>query len=639
MQPLFVSRPHLHRRPGRLGAAPTQPLVAAATRAMPMSLLRPSTLVLAMCCAVSVGVAAEATVPETNPLRNAYFGETHLHTAFSLDAYIGGARLMPADSLRYARGEPVTLADGSIAQHKRPLDFAAVTDHAEYIGEMYSTMYDDAPGHDNDDLKTLRELTDIGQRQQWFFKYVISSNRSSTPQHPTFYAGPATTASAWDLIVKAANEANEPGKFTAIVGFEWSAAPNGANLHRNVLFRDDNVPKTVPGYIEINQEEKLWQWMAEQEADGRHLLAIPHNSNASKGRMFPDTDSFGDPVDLDYAQMRQHFEPLIEMMQVKGNSEVHRKFWSADEFAGFENADSIQKNSGRKFHKGDFVRGGLERGIALEAELGVNPFKYGFIGGTDNHNGLMAAVAEDGFIGAHGPEDGSVERRRSGDVLGWIDGKDLSIGSLGAVWATANTREAIFDAMKRRETFATSGPRIKLRMFGGVGLTPPQDPVAMVRQGYLLGTHMGGDLAPNPMPPTFTVYAEKDPLGANLDRIQIIKGSVDVHGSVNEKIVDVVWSGDRRIDPATGKLPAVGNTVDLTTAKFTNAIGAPTLLGSWTDDDFDPAEGAFYYARAIEIPTPRWSTYDAVRNGLTLLDDVPATIQERAWGSPIWYRP
>ena len=220
MQPLFVSRPHLHRRPGRLGAAPTQPLVAAATRAMPMSLLRPSTLVLAMCCAVSVGVAAEATVPETNPLRNAYFGETHLHTAFSLDAYIGGARLMPADSLRYARGEPVTLDDGSIAQHKRPLDFAAVTDHAEYIGEMYSTMYDDAPGHDNDDLKTLRELTDIGQRQQWFFKYVISSNRSSTPQHPTFYAGPATTASAFTMCTGRLMESD------ASITLRWPANAN-----------------------------------------------------------------------------------------------------------------------------------------------------------------------------------------------------------------------------------------------------------------------------------------------------------------------------------------------------------------------------------------------------------------------------
>ena len=595
----------------------------------------------AFCTLIAIAVTTVASAQQTapNPLRNAYFGETHMHTAISLDAYIGGARLMPADSLAFAKGEPVTMPDGSVMQHRRALDFAAVTDHAEYYGEMFSTIFSDAPGHDNEDLVALRGLTDIKERQNWFFKYVISSNRSKTPRHPPFFAGNATRKGAWDVIVKAANEANDPGVFTAIIGFEWSAAPNGANLHRNVLFRDHNVPPVVPSYIEINQEELLWEWMREQEAEGRHLVAIPHNSNASKGRMFPDTDSFGDPVDLDYARLRQHFEPLIEMMQVKGNSEVHRKFWAADEFAGFENADSIQKNSGRIFHKRDFVRGGLERGLVHERNLGVNPFKVGFMGGTDNHNGLMSAVAEDEFIGAHGPEDGSVDRRRTGDVLGWIDGKDLSIGSLGGVWATENTRAAIFDAMKRRETFATSGPRIKIRMFGGIGLNDPKDPVEMARDGYLHGTPMGGDLAPGVMPPNFTVYAEKDPMGANLDRIQIIKGWVDRFGDVNEKIVDVVWSSGRKIDPATGKLAPVGNTVDLTTAKFTNDIGAATLMGSWTDTEFDPQEGAFYYARAIEIPTPRWSTYDAVRNDLPLLEDVPATIQERAWGSPIWYQP
>lgn len=584
-----------------------------------------------------VGIA-QASFAEPNPMRNAYFGETHMHTALSLDAYIGGTRLMPEDSLRFAKGEPVTLPDGTVMQHKRPLDFASVTDHSEYLGEMYSTLFEDAPGHDNPDLETLRTMTDLEERQQWFFKYVISSNRSTTPQHPEFYAGPETTKSAWQLMVDAGEKANEPGLFTAIIGFEWSGAPNGANLHRNILFRDNNVPDNVVGYIDTNTEEALWEWMRAQEVAGRHLLAIPHNSNASKGRMFPDTDSFGDVIDLEYARTRAHFEPLIEMMQVKGNSEVHRKFWAADEFANFENADSIQKNSGRQFHQRDFVRGGLKDGLKKKQSLGVNPFKYGFAGGTDNHNGLMSAVAEDDFIGAHGPEDGSVERRRTGDVLGWIDGKDLSIGSISGVWATENTRASIFDAMRRKETFATSGPRIKVRMFGGADLTAQTDPNEMVREGYLFGTHMGGDLPSIVTAPSFNVYAEKDPIGANLDRIQIIKGWVDKHGDVNEKIVDVVWSGDREIQ-ASGKLPAVGNTVDLETAMFTNDIGAPILMGSWTDADFDPQEEAFYYARALEIPTPRWTTYDAVRNDLPLLEDVPATIQERAWGSPIWYGP
>ncbi|MDP2493045.1 DUF3604 domain-containing protein [Shimia thalassica] len=595
--------------------------------------MKPFFLTTALCTVATLATA------DPNPLRNAYFGETHMHTAFSLDAYIGGTRLMPADSLAFAKGEAVTLPDGTVAQHKRPLDFAAVTDHAEYIGEMYSTMFEDAPGHDNEDLVALRGLTDIEERQNWFIKYVVSSNRSATPQHPPFFAGPATAKSAWQLIVEAAEQANDPGNFTALIGFEWSAAPNGANLHRNVLFRDDNVPASVPSYIDINEEENLWAWMKAQESEGRKLLAIPHNSNASKGRMFPDTDSFGNAMDLDYARTRQYYEPLIEMMQVKGNSEVHRKFWAADEFAGFENADSIQKNSGRIFRQRDFVRGGLIEGISYEFALGVNPFKYGFMGGTDNHNGLMSAVAEDSFDGAHGPEDGSVERRRTGSVAGWIDGQDLSIGSIGGVWATENTRAAIWDAMKRRETFATSGPRIKVRMFGGVGLSDPSDPIAMAEEGYLLGTPMGGNLPSLPSAPTFTVYAEKDPQGANLDRIQIIKGWVDIYGDVNEKIIDVVWSGARKIDPLTGKLSPVGNTVDLATAMFTNDIGGATLAGSWTDEDFDPQENAFYYPRVIEIPTPRWSTYDAVRAGLPLLEDVPATIQERAWGSPIWYAP
>jgi hypothetical protein len=584
----------------------------------------------------SVVVAQEAS--PSSPLRNVYFGETHLHTMFSLDAYIGDNRQTPDMSYRFAKGEAIDIL-GITKQLSRPLDFAAVTDHSEYIGEMYSTIIEGAPGHDNPDLEDLRTLSSLEEKREWFIKYVVSNNRGDTPQHPNFFAGPSTVKSAWQIMVEAAEMHNEPGEFTALVGFEWSGAPGGANLHRNVLFRDANVPAMPISYVDVNTEEGLWEWMRLQESEGRHLLAIPHNSNASKGRMFPNTDSSGNPLTLEYARLRQHFEPLIEMLQVKGNSEVHRKFWAADEFADFENADSIQKSSGRAFHARDFVRGGLKIGLQKQMELGENPFKYGFAGGTDNHNGLMGDVAEDTFIGGHGPEDGTVDRRRNHGVAGWIDGKDLSIGSISGVWALENTRAAIWDAMKRREIFATSGPRIKVRMFGGVDLTAnPSDPVAMVEEGYLLGVPLGGDLAPSGIAPTFTVYAEKDVDGANLDRIQIIKGWVDKYGDLNEKIVDVVWSGDRTTS-AAGKLPPVGNTVDLATAMYTNDIGASTLIGSWTDEDFDPVEGAFYYVRVLEIPTPRWTTYDAVRNSLPLLEDVPATIQERAWGSPIWYTP
>lgn len=573
-----------------------------------------------------------------NELRNAYFGETHMHTAYSLDAFLGGTRLMPNDAYRYAKGETVSL-QGKLLTLKRPLDFATVTDHAEYIGEMYSTLVKEAPGHDQQLLQDLRGLTDTKEREKWFVKYVISANRGTTPKHPPFFAGAETIKSAWQINIDAAEQHNEPGKFTALIGYEWSAAPNGGNLHRNVIFRDAHVPEAPMSYIDINREDQLWAWMAKQEAKGMKLLAIPHNSNASKGMMFPQTNAAGEAIDLAYAQTRQHFEPLIEMMQVKGNSEVHRKFWQADEFADFENADSIEKSSGRTFHKNDFVREGLKQGLALEKKLGANPFKYGFIGGTDNHNGLPSAVAEDEFIGAHGPEDGSVERRRTGAVAGWIDGKDLSIGSLAGVWATENTRAAIWDAMKRRETFATSGPRIRVRLFGGVDLPAhPANVKTLVAQGYELGVPMGGNLGAIGAAPTFTVFAMKDADGANLDRVQIIKGWVDVKGETHEKIIDVVWSDERKPNK-DGKLPAVGNTVDMKTAKFTNSIGSSTLIGSWTDQHFNAEEPAFYYARTLEIPTPRWSTYDAVRNGLPLLDDVNATIQERAWTSPIWYQP
>jgi len=588
---------------------------------------------------IALAFIATAVQAGENPLRDAYFGETHMHTMFSLDAYIGDNRQSPDMAYRFAKGEAFEIG-GVNKQLKRPLDFAAVSDHSEYIGEMYSTIVEDAIGHDNEDLKKLRSLSSLEEKQQWFYKYVISVNRGDAkPKHPSFFAGPSTVKSAWQIMVDTAEQHNDPGKFTALIGFEWSGAPKGANLHRNVLFRDNNVPASPISYLDVNTEEELWEWMRAQEAEGRNLLAIPHNSNASKGRMFPNTDSSGKPLSLEYSRTRAHFEPLIEMMQIKGNSEVHRKFWAADEFADFENADSIQKNSGRIFSARDFVRGGLKIGLQKEQSLGINPFKYGFIGGTDSHNGLMSDTAEDAFIGGHGPEDGSVERRRTAGVGGWIDGKDLSIGSIAGVWATENTRAGIWDAMKRRETFATSGTRIKIRMFGGVDLkADPKDAVQLVEEGYQYGVPMGADLVQSSVPPTFTVYAEKDPDGANLDRIQIIKGWVDTHGDLNEKIIDVVWSGDR-VATAAGKLPPVGNTVDLKTALYTNDIGEPMLMGSWTDKNFNPADGAFYYARALEIPTPRWSTYDAVRNNLPLMEDVAATIQERAWGSPIWYAP
>ena len=584
----------------------------------------------------------EATI-QSNPLKEAYFGEEHLHTAYSLDGYIGGARLTPDDAYRFARGGEVEVG-GQKYRLKRPLDWAAVTDHAEYIGEMYSTMTPGAPGYDQDRLKELRALKDLEEREKWFLEYVVKSNRGTVPAHPPFYAGPETEISGWKDILEATERNNEPGKFSTIPAFEWSGAPKGGNLHRNVFFRDMNVPEKVMSYIDINREDGLWKWMEGLEGKGMRVLAIPHNSNASKGMMFAAVDGEGKPIDRAYAEARSRFEPLIEMMQIKGNSEVHKKFWPTDEFADFENANSIQDYSGRTYTKGNFVRDGVIQGLAYEQSLGVNPYKYGFVGGTDSHNGTPGNTAEDNFMaGSHGAADATVELRRTSEVGGWIKGNDLNPGALTGVWAESNTRGAIWDAMRRREAFATSGTRMKVRFFGGWSYA--SDIVKgpdMIKAAYAGGVPMGGDLskAPAGKSPTFVVWAMKDPDDANLDRIQIVKGWVDAAGAKHDRVFDVVWSGaDSRKRGAGGKVPPVGNTVDTRTARYENTIGSPELAAVWTDPEFDPSVRALYYVRALQIPTPRWSTYDAARAGLPLLDGVPATVQERAWSSPIWYAP
>ena len=578
----------------------------------------------------------EAAVKE-NPLKEAYFGETHVHTAYSLDAFIGGARLTPDEAYRFAQGKEVTI-NGQKHSIGRPLDWAAVSDHAEFIGEMYSTQVPGAKGGDNPMLEELRNLKSVDEQRAWFVKYVVSNNRGANPTHPPFYAGPETTKSAWtDIEIKAVKDNYHPGTFTTLVGYEWTAAPNAGNMHRNVIFRDLNVPEMPFSALDSNDEEKLWAWMAEQEAKGSKLIAIPHNSNGSKGLMFEPVDNSGKPLTAEYAKNRSHFERLIEMMQIKGNSEVYRKLWPADEFADFENADSVGSFSGRTFRKENFLRWAVIKGLYWEAKLGENPYRLGFTGGTDNHNSLPSDVAEDDYIGSHGPADGTLEARRTGEIDGWIKAKESNPGSLAGVWATRNTRAAIWDALAAREAFVTSGPRIKPRFFGGAGLAAT-DAGSLVKEGYAKGVPMGGILKGLAAAPTFAVAAQKDPKGANLDRIQIIKGWVDAKGEPQEKIYDVVWSGDRKLD-ARGKLPAVGSTVDVKAATYTNAIGSPELVGTWTDQEFDPKQYAVYYVRVLEIPTPRWTTYDAVRNNLPLLPDVPATVQERAWTSPIWYTP
>jgi hypothetical protein len=525
---------------------------------------------------------------------------------------------------------------------QRPLDWAAVTDHAEYLGEMETILQPGAPGHNDPTVKELRGLSTLEERERWFLNFQ-KRNRSGKPEHLPFWQGPASTASAWRRSVEASERHNRPGVFSTLVGYEWTLASGGANLHRNLLFRTALVPPTVMSALDLNNEEKLWGWMTTLEEQGMRVLAIPHNSNASKGRMFPDLTAAGSPIDAGYARQRARFEPLIEMMQVKGNSEVHRAFWRNDEFADFENADSIAGFSNRTFRRGDFVRAGVIRGLALQRQLGVNPFKYGFAGGTDSHNGTTGNTAEDNFMaGSHGAADGTVAARRTGNIEGWLAARDENPGALTGVWATSNRREAIWDALKRKETFATSGTRLRVRVFAGTNF--PADLATrpdMVRQALARGgVPMGADLtAPRAgQAPQLLVWARKDPDGANLDRIQIIKGWIDGKGQAREKVIDVVWAGDRR-PGADGTVPPVGNTVNLKTATYSNSIGAPVLAGLWRDPEFDPQRPALYYVRVLEIPTPRWSTHDAVRAGLPLLKEVPATVQERAWSSPIWVSP
>ena len=601
------------RNPGRSGAA--TPAAAAATVA-----------------------ELEAAVAE-NPLKDAYFGETHVHTSFSLDAYIGGNRITPDEAYRFAQGQDVTV-NGLRHNIGRPLDWVAISDHAEFIGEMYSTQVPGAKGGDNPMLEELRGLKTVDEQRAWFLKYVVNNMRGANPGHPPFYAGPETTRSAWaDVELKAARDNYRPGKFTTLAGFEWTASYDAGNMHRNVIFRDLNVPELPLSALDTNDEEQLWAWMAGQEKKGSRLLAIPHNSNGSKGYMFEPLDNAGRPLTAEYARLRSHFERLIEMMQIKGNSEVHRKFWPADEFADFENGDSVGTFSGRTFRKENFVRWAVIKGLDYQARLGANPYQLGFTGGTDNHNGLPSDVAEDDYVGSHGPADGTLAARRDGEIDGWIKAKESSPGSLAAVWATRNTRAAIWDAMAARESFVTSGTRMKVRFFGGADLDgAPGDARALVEHGYRDGVPMGGTIGRSNTAPTFTVWASKDPDGANLDRIQIIKGWVDAGGEPQDKVIDVAWSGKRR--PGTdGKLPPVGDTTDTAKATYSNTIGSAELMGAWTDPEFDPKKPALYYVRVLEIPTPRWTTYDAARNNLALLPDVPTTVQERAWSSPIWYTP
>ncbi|MCZ7565786.1 MAG: DUF3604 domain-containing protein [Burkholderiales bacterium] len=470
--------------------------------------------------------------------------------------------------------------------------------------------------------------------------------------------GTAAYRGAWDETIKAAEAFNDPGRFTAFIGFEWTSNTGGNNLHRNVIFRDEGdkasrvEPFTTIPPLGTDNPRGLWQWMEayEKNAGGR-VLAIAHNGNLSNGRMFPLIESFtGKPVDGEYARQRDKWERLYEATQTKGDGETHPFLSPNDEFARFERWDKGNLDGtvakAKEMLEFEYARAALKSGLKLERELGTNPYKFGMIGSSDAHTGL-AAMEEENFFGKTAPQEPSPHRMTAAfmanektgvKVMDW----EVSSSGYAAVWAAENTRAALWDAMQRKETYATTGTRMVVRFFGGWAFEPQDAHNRLPAQiGYTKGVPMGGDLAdaPTGKVPTFLVAALKDPIGANLDRYQIVKGWLDKDGRLHEKVYDVAWSGARKPDPKTGKVPAVGSTVDVAEATWTNTIGAPELIAVWKDPEFDASQPAFYYGRVIEIPTPRWTAYDAKRFGVKPLPGTAMTITERAYTSPIWYTP
>lgn len=578
--------------------------------------------------------ATDPSVP-VQPLRQAYFGDLHLHTANSFDAAWGGVRTTPTDAYRYAEGFPISYMGREIKRNA-PLDFLAVTDHAEYMGVVMDILRKDPLLAGSEWASKITETDNSGMRQ------LMSAGLRGGSYYPELNT-PAIKQESWQRVIDVANQFNQPGRFTAFVAYEWSDTPGGSHNHRNVIFRGPTYPDMPFSALESRNPEDLWRYADANRARGIDSVLIPHNPNLSDGLQFSLNGYDGKPMTREYAREKAQNEPLIEMSQIKGTSETRPELSPDDEFAGFEVIDHYV-GARKGTLAGSYVRQGLARGFELAERIGVNPYRLGFEGGSDFHSGAPSQE-EDNFPGALGDSDLQTAENAPhllNDVNALLRQPTavLSASGITGVWATQNTREAIFAAFQRRETYATSGTRIQVRMFGGWDY-----PAGLEKQSHWLtaayarGVPMGGDLPDQPAGkrvPRFLVQALKDPDGANLDRIQIIKVWRKA-GANREKVYDVVWSGARKRDAKTGKVPAVGNTVNVKNASYSNSIGAAQLSGEWVDPDFDPSVSAAYYARVIEIPTPRWTTYLAVKYNLPLTKARDPWLQERAWTSPIFY--
>ncbi len=589
---------------------------------------------------------------------NVFWGETHLHTGLSLDAGLFGNILGHEDAYKFARGEQITSSGGLQVKLGRPLDWLVITDHSDMMG-IATDIQNGAPNIlANAKGKEWAEGFQKGGTAAGEAAFDLINHFAQMKVPPElveqYSPGSEVYDNLWYDITKTADAYNEPGRFTALIGYEWTSVPKGFNLHRNVILRDDGerarkvIPLTTQPPSGTTDPLDLYQWLQDYEdKTGGQALAISHNGNLSNGWMFPMTDTYaGGKVDKNYVELRAKWEPLYEVTQIKGDGETHPFLSPNDEFADYEtlakgNLDLTQLWQNDMLQR-EYAREALKNGFVLEKQLGTNPYKFGLVGATDSHTGLSTAE-EENFFGKSTSAEPSPKRIEHPFVkseLGAIEGYELAAAGYQGVWANENTREAIFDAMERKETYATTGPRIPVRFFGGWDFTE-QDlrSRAPAFRGYEKGVPMGSDLpAAKGKAPTFMVYALRDPIGANLDRIQIVKGWMDKKGKTHEKVYDVAWSDNRKPD-GKGKLPPVGNTVDLEAANWTNTIGASELATVWVDPDFNPKHKAFYYARVIEIPTPRWIVYDAVRYGAKIPEGATKIHQERAYTSPIWYAP
>lgn len=611
------------------------------------------TLILLMALATPVAAADKQLL----------WGDTHLHTSYSFDAFLNGNMSADPDvAYRYARGLPVIHPyNRTRVRIDTPLDFLVVSDHAEFLGGIRDIYFD---GIQDPDPNIIERV--IYRFNEWRIRRAIDSGngagyfRDLLPEtaDPREAAGrwgeqgdsappgaDISARNAWQRIIEAADAHNDPGNFTALIGWEWSSNPGGANLHRIVV--SDADAATAAQFhpfssIDSPYPEDLWAWLAEtSQAVGARFVAIPHNSNISKGFMFDDRSLRGEPMDADYAAMRQRWEPIAEITQIKGDSETHPVLSPDDAFADFEPYEHYieQQPEAYRVAAGDYLRSALLRGLEIDDRVGVNPYQLGFIGSTDSHTAL-ASAEEPNFWGKMAfdsiPENKQVDALTLGPT-GWT----MSAAGLAAVWADGNTRQAIVDAVQRREVYATTGPRIRLRLFAGWNFADSDLNADWVAAGYQGGVPMGGTLpAPDTADPAprFMIMAAADPRSGHLDRIQVVKGWLDPTGQTRERVYDVAWSGDRPLAP-DGTLPAAGDTVDRARVTFSNEIGEPELHTVWQDPDFDAGVAAFYYVRVLEIPTPRHALLDAVALGLDAPTEGPPVIQERAYSSPVWYRP